>query len=185
MEYEVENKYPVADLTDTERRLSEMDAIVGTEVRQIDTYFAHPARDFSKTDEAIRIRRIGEENFLTYKGPKIDSTTKTRREIELPITPGEQGALDWTSMLEALGFQVAAEVRKRRRQLLVTWKGTPVGIALDEVEGLGTFVELEIAADARSLSEAQRHLTDLAQKLKLANPERGSYLELLLDRDGR
>jgi adenylate cyclase class 2 len=185
MQYEVENKYPVADLAEAERRLSEINAAIGADVRQVDIYFAHPARDFSTTDEAIRIRRVGEENFLTYKGPKIDSTTKTRREIELPITLGDQGVLDWTSMLKALGFQVVAEVRKRRRQLRATWNGTPVEIALDEVEGLGTFVELEILADARSLSEARKYLTELSQKLKLASPERRSYLELLLDRDRR
>jgi adenylate cyclase class 2 len=185
MEYEVENKFPVADLSETERRLDEMKAEFESDVVQVDTYFSHPARDFATTDEAIRIRRVGEENFLTYKGPKIDHTTKTRREIELPIASGERGALDWTSMLEALGFRSVTEVRKRRRHMRVTWERSSIGVALDEVNGLGAFVELEILADDRGLSEARTRIAGLAKALGLAASERRSYLELLLDRKDR
>ena len=46
-----------------------------------DHYFNGHDRDFHQTDEAFRIRRMGEKNFLTYKGPKRDTDTKTRIEI--------------------------------------------------------------------------------------------------------
>ena len=44
-----------------------------------------PCRDFAQTDEALRIRTVGDTSFVTYKGPKLDATTKTRRELELPL----------------------------------------------------------------------------------------------------
>ena len=52
----------------------------------------------------MRIRRVGNFHCVTYKGPKVDKTTKTRIEIELPL-PGEQGTLaDWKRLLAVLGF---------------------------------------------------------------------------------
>ena len=54
---------------------------------QEDIYFNSPIVDFAKTDEALRIRttKQGDEKhiFITYKGAKIDSESKTREEIEL------------------------------------------------------------------------------------------------------
>ena len=52
-EFEVELKFPVADPTEIERRLTSIGAKWASEVEQVDTYFAHPARDFAQTDEAL------------------------------------------------------------------------------------------------------------------------------------
>ncbi len=86
MPYEVEMKFPAADLAELESRLAGLGATIAAPQSEVDVYFAHPARDFAKTDEALRIRRKGSLNFITYKGPKIDAATKTRREIELPLS---------------------------------------------------------------------------------------------------
>ena len=99
MQYEVEMKFPVADMAALEGRLVEMGAAVSAAETERDVYFAHPARDFARTDEALRIRRKAEKNFLTYKGPKVDATTKTRHEIDLPLPPGEEVAEHYTALL--------------------------------------------------------------------------------------
>ena len=112
MRYEVEMKFPVAEMAVLESRLTGLGATIGESQSEVDTYFAHPARDFAKTDEALRIRRKGIANFITYKGPKIDAATKTRREIDLPLPPGEDTAQAWTGLLDALGFAAVGEVRK-------------------------------------------------------------------------
>jgi adenylate cyclase class 2 len=102
--YEVEQKFPVAELAAVQERLVALGAQLQAEREDRDLYFAHPARDFARTDEALRIRRVGTSNFITYKGPKIDPATKTRREIELDLPPGETAAAQWTELLEYLGF---------------------------------------------------------------------------------
>jgi len=79
MKYEVEKKFPVADLAEIVPKLDQLRATFSDPVLQIDRYFAHPVRDFSSTDEALRIRSVADENRITYKGPKIDATTKTRK----------------------------------------------------------------------------------------------------------
>ena len=87
MRYEVEQKFPVADMRAIREGLAALGAEVAAPQEEVDLYFAHPVRDFAATDEALRLRQKGPQNRITYKGPKIDTTTKTRREIELPLAP--------------------------------------------------------------------------------------------------
>lgn len=180
MQYEVECKYRVNDLAALEAKLHERGATIEPAKQQADIYYNHPARDFAVTDEALRIRRIGEQNFVTYKGPKIDQATKTRREIELPLEPGDAGAARFAELIEALGFRRVAEVRKGRRKAMVEFQGHEVEVALDEVERVGSFAELELSADDGGLDRARACLAALAAELGLSQGERRSYLELLL-----
>ena len=91
MHIEVEQKFRATHSAELLARLERMGAVFAEPVVQVDLYFAHPARDFAQTDEALRIRRVGERNFVTYKGPKLDAMTKTRRELELPLADGALG----------------------------------------------------------------------------------------------
>jgi adenylate cyclase class 2 len=181
MKYEVENKFPVDDLDLVAQRLIAHGAQFDEAIEQVDHYFAHPARDFAQTDEALRIRRIGQENRVTYKGPKIDQATKTRRELELPLATGDLVTSQYVQLFQALGFRSVAEVKKRRRCGRFTWNGWGVEATLDEVDELGLFVELEIQADADTLRDAQATLVALAAQLGLTVVERRSYLEMLLE----
>ena len=180
--FEVEQKYVIepGDLPEIERRLNELQPERRPAVTQVDTYFAHPQRDFGQTDEALRLRQVGEANFVTYKGPKVDATTKTRREIELPLSPGVVGAGQFQELLVSLSFQPVRQVRKTRRPILVEWEHERVEVALDDVAGLGPFVELEISADEGELDAARAVLASLATQLGLTRVERTSYLELLM-----
>ena len=182
MTFEVEQKFPAPDHSALLAKLDAFGAIRSEPIRQIDSYYAHPERDFAQTDEALRIRQTDGDNFLTYKGPKIDAETKTRREIEVPLAPGESAAATFGSLLEALGFSPVSKVQKTRTPLTVVWQGQSVEVALDDVNGLGTFVELELMADEAEVDAARDAILSLASELDLGNAERRSYLELLLER---
>jgi adenylate cyclase class 2 len=178
--FEVEQKFRVDDLNSLQARLRSLGAQFHPAVVQVDRYFAHPARDFAKTDEALRIRQVGERNFVTYKGPKLDRTTKTRREIELPLSDGNAAAESWAELLKALGFAPVAVVRKTRRTATLQFQGWEVEAALDEVDDVGRFAELELSADEHNLDAAREALAQLTARLELIASERRSYLELLL-----
>ena len=180
MHIEVEQKFRAAHGLSLMARLSQAGAVFGEPIVQVDQYFAHPARDFAQTDEALRIRRVSEKNFVTYKGPKLDATTKTRRELELPLADGAQAAESFAELLAVLGFSPVREVRKTRRVAKVPWRGGEVEVALDDVDRLGQFVELEIVADADGSAAAKELVASLAAELGLDTIERRSYLELLL-----
>jgi len=184
MQYEVEQKFPVEDLAAVVERLAAMGAKLTEPHEEVDRYFAHPARNFAETDEALRLRRKGEKFLITYKGPKIDTTTKTRQELELPLVADQQSLERWTELLERLGFRQVADVRKQRRKTAIAWQGASVEGSLDEVDRVGQFVELELVVDEHQLDTARATIASLAEKLPLGPTERRSYLELLLEAGG-
>lgn len=180
MQYEVEQKFRVVDRDELLARLNRAGVVWHDEIDQADLYFAHPQRDFSRTDEALRIRRVGQNNRITYKGPKIDTQTKTRRELELPLVAGDQWATQFQELLGALGFRTVAEVTKRRRP--GTWEhgGRTFEVALDDVAEVGVYIELELTATPDQLDAARAALAEAADALELVEVERRSYLEMLL-----
>jgi adenylate cyclase class 2 len=180
MPIEVEQKFRLLERSAIDARLASLNPSPPTATVQVDCYFAHPNRDFARTDEALRLRREGELNYITYKGPKLDQATKTRREIEVALPAGQPTADETAELLQALGFSRVAEVTKHRVESKVHWQGWEVGVSLDDVVGLGNFVELEIMADQRAVDAARECLASLAAHLGLGNCERRSYLELLL-----
>ena len=170
---EAEVKAPVDELRDVEERLSRLEARYLGEEEQVDVYFNHPCRDFSSTDEALRLRRAGDRFYITYKGPKLDPLTKTRIEHETGVDNPEEAE----QVLLGLGFESVMEVRKKRR-LYIHGDFT---ISLDTVEGLGDYVEVEgrkgAGGDPGRLLAFLRELGISPEK-----SERRSYLELLLEK---
>ena len=124
-----------AEPEEVRRRLAELGARpVGVE-EQKDVYFEHPCRSLLAGDEALRLRVAGERAELTYKGPRKPGCAKSRLEVTVPV--GDAAAAK--TLLELLGFREAVRVRKRRELYMLG----DVEVALDTVEGLGAFVELE------------------------------------------
>jgi adenylate cyclase, class 2 len=181
MHYEVEQKFRLPDPAALTAKLTALGAKGAGHCEQADLYFNHPARDFAQTDEALRIRQVDGRTLITYKGPKIDRQTKTRREIELPLGDSATTADDFGELLTALGFVPVAQVRKRRSNYHLSWQGHDVEVSRDEVEGLGDFIELEIQAGDDALDAARQALVELAACLELGGSERRSYLELLVE----
>jgi adenylate cyclase, class 2 len=177
---EIEQKYAHADFALLERRLAEWGAVPGDDHEEADHYFNAPDRDFAKTDEAFRLRRVGSSNYLTYKGPKQRADVKVRREIEVPIQPGDQAAADMTELLTLLGFRPVAVVKKRRRQATLERDGFHFTVCLDDVQGLGRFAEVEVLAPDDRRADAERAVASLAAELGLTEVERRSYLGLVL-----
>ena len=176
--YEVEVKVP-ADHAAVREKLSARNAEPIDHVTQVDTYYDAPHREFAETDEALRVREEtprDDQSFteLTYKGPLEDEASKTRREIETAVEDVEaMGAI-----LEALGFEAAAEVRKERERFALDG----YTVTLDSVDGLGEFVEVE--TEAEDIDPAREGAFDVLDALGLDPDDqiRTSYLGLLLER---
>ena len=183
--FEVEIKFQLHCLADFERQLRQLsDVPFGEQVAEADIFYQHPCRDFAQTDECLRLRSrllpYGTAEYsLTYKGPKLDSTTKTRREVEIPITMPELVE----NMLAALGFQEFACVQKTRRRLTLAINNRPVDIVFDTLPALPEtrrhFVEIETLAAEQDLEECRVLVLDIAQRLGLTEPIRDSYLKLV------
>jgi len=135
-----------------------------------DIYFNSPTRDFRRTDEALRIRIKEEGARLTYKGPKLDSRTKSR--LELTVEVKDPTAME--KILVELGFRPSGEVRKRRTKYTLG----EVTFALDDVDGLGSFLEIEAPAED-DWADKQERVLEILQRLGQGGSIRKSYLELL------
>ena len=174
---EVEVKAKIENFQDMEKKLENLGAIKSKKEFQEDIYFNSPIVDFAKSDEALRIRTTKENNntniFITYKGPKIDSESKTREEIEIGIENSEK----CSKIFEHLGFVKVRSVKKNRQY----YKYKKFEISLDDVEGLSPYMEIEIALeDGTDYSIAQEKIFELFAKLGITDGfERTSYLELL------
>ena len=157
---------------------------------QIDLYLDHPCKSFYRTDESLRLRhRIPysdtevtmldeshEPLELTFKGPKLHSRSKTRVEISIGVSDIDKTRL----MLEHLGFLIVAEIKKKR----IHYELDEIIISIDNVEGLGEYIELEkIVASRSEIDSAYNEIVDIIQRLGLdpAKSISSSYMELLSD----
>lgn len=176
---EVEVKYRLHDHADFLRRLADINATPTERHMERDTYLNSPFHDFARTDEALRLRQSTDCCFLTYKGKRHDSTTKTRTEYEIPLD--REHAPNLLQMFKSLGFHPVAEVRKQRQVYEVTWHGFQVLICEDQVEQVGHFVEIEIMIpDQTQYPLAKETVMAIARELNLHEAVTRSYLEQLL-----
>lgn len=181
MTFEVELKFRVTELDAIRAALSNLGAVEQSECVHVDRYFNHPARDFHATDEAFRIRSVGDSNCLTYKGAVVGQVAKTRHEIEIPFADGIEQSQKLFEMVRLLGFRFVREVCKSRKSLTLDWNGRHYDLALDDVPPLGQFLEIELIAEDHERETAEKAVWSLAHELDLNVPEPRSYLNLLIE----
>jgi adenylate cyclase class 2 len=177
---EIEMKFPVADFASIQQQMTRWQAKVQPAIEEADHYFNAPDRDFARTDEAFRLRCIGGENRVTYKGPKQGGPTKTRTEIEIGLESGPQAAENFRRLVQHLGYRASAVVKKRRTCLEFEREGFALQACCDEVETLGRFVEIEIVTEPAQRQRGQEILLQVVRELGLPASEPRSYLEMVL-----
>ena len=174
---EVEIKLPLFRRSITERALTDCGFKAGNLVKESDFYFTSDFHDFMKTDEALRIRTCENfttretTSFLTYKGAKLDTVSTTRKEL----------ADIAREILISLGYKKLYPVTKLRQYY---HKGRMTA-CVDQVESLGSFLELEILVDSpeqkeSALQSIEALLLDMGSSLK--ETTRKSYLSMLLSK---
>src|SRR3990170_8384094 len=108
---EVESKFWSPGNERVEKALVALGAKRLSQCDMEDVYFSHPARDFGKTDEALRLRKMEGLSELTYKGPRMKvQDVKAREEITLK----SPDPVDVQRIVERLGFKELYVVRKKR-----------------------------------------------------------------------
>lgn len=182
---EVEVKLPIYRRSTTEKALREMGFSPLDLIRESDIYFTSDFHDFMVRDEALRIRSsenltLGTCSYaITYKGPKMDSVSMTRKELETGIEDPEIGR----NIFIALGYRELTPVNKLRQY----YQLKEIHACVDQVEKLGSFLELEILAEneeARpaALKKIETILDGLGYSL--SETTRYSYLYMLQRKNG-
>jgi len=173
---EVEVKYRVESPVKVRERVRDSGGkLLGME-REEDIYFNHPCKDYSMSDEAVRLRIHGDGSAtLTYKGPRIGAVGKAREEASVHVDDPVQVL----ELLNKLGFKEVARVTKNRE----VYSLDNFTLYLDEVQGLGYFAEIETLVDSNEMiSKAIENIMELGKKLGLNEESivNKTYLELLI-----
>lgn len=174
---EVEIKAKISDKKEAFEKIKELGGIYSHSEKQHDIYFNGTDTDFRKTDEALRIRQIPDgddfKKILTYKGPKLNYETKTRKEVEVVIEDTDKMA----EILVNLGYTPSAIVDKVRR----IFKYKEYTITVDKLNELGYFIEIEsVIEDKDDIEKVQANIMEIFKKLDITQGfENKSYLELL------
>lgn len=170
--FEVEAKIKVGSTGPIRTRLIEKGAVFDKKSRQTDTYFNSPFRDFAKSDEALRIRTEDGFSEITYKGPKVQGTgAKAREEFNVEVSDPKNLA----EILTKIGFFKSAEVFKTREE----FRFMETNVALDSVDNLGEFIEIEVITDDRE--SALVKIETVRDELEITGEHISeSYLEMTL-----
>jgi len=168
-------KVKVLDLTPIRHELEQIGASYNEHLTEKDMYYNAPHRDFGETDEALRLRTTSNGTTLTYKGKKeIFHGSKIRKEYNVSIESKET----IHDILTHLSFIPVAEVNKERDY----YTFEDFSIALDDVSGLGAFVEIElICAEGVDTTDFVNRIASFAERIGVTGERiEDSYLELIL-----
>jgi len=138
-----------ARIRDWERQRAEARRLADEEgeiIEQVDTFFTVPSGH-------LKLRQLGDERgeLIFYEradlpGPKLSEYSITQTAVPAQLCETLARALD-----------ICGEVRKRRFLFLSTKWESRTRIHLDEVKGLGQFIELEVVlAPGQSPEEGER-----------------------------
>jgi adenylate cyclase class 2 len=99
--------------------------------------FDNPKDPLGKQGKLIRIRRVGRDTLLTYKGPSKSVRYKKRHELEVYVSD----AAVTEDIFKKLGYQPVFRYEKFRTEFVES-SGQPGKVLLDETP-VGNFLELE------------------------------------------
>jgi adenylate cyclase, class 2 len=162
----VEIKARCSDLAEIARAAAAAGAVRETAFVQVDTYF-----DVATGRLKLRETDGAERELIFYRRPN-DLAPKLSRYDRVSIAPGQN-----LEFILQQAFGIKTVVRKRRQ----LWRIDNVRIHLDEVEGLGSFVELEVQVTAgRDLAGCRAQAAALMDALQIrpADLVAGSYSDL-------
>jgi adenylate cyclase class 2 len=158
MKSEIEVKARIEDKDGLVKRLAALGCALSKPISQDDTVFTKKVGkldEFLSNEEFLRIRIQDDGKvILTAKKP-ADKNNKSKenlvkREYEVEVSSAD----DARGILEFLGFKEAVSVKKIRQ----TAHYGKYEICVDEIVGLGSFIELEEMGDSKQAAANQRDM---------------------------
>ncbi len=179
MEYEV--KIPVDDLRAVKEKIASSGWLLEARLKEVDNYIDLTECPGVPEDTVLRVRlkedldtrkTLGE---ITYKGPQLEENVKAREELTAVIDDPEKAV----EMFMKLGFRL---FRVSKYREIYAKPGKRAKIYLDNVEGLGYFLEVEIINPSSS-NEFREALEEIEEELGLkGRPEIiKPYLTMMLE----
>jgi adenylate cyclase class 2 len=166
---EIELKAHVRDKTQLLHALAEQHIELRPAVRQEDLVFAMPGWQERPHDRfwlRIRVQDDGRQTFTLKK-----SVTHKHDSIEYEI--GVTSSKDLEAMLRLMGYEYYAKIAKTRR----IGKVGDVELCIDEVDGLGSFIEVEKLFEDHNadLAAAETELWKVLESLGITHADHETH----------
>ena len=136
---EIELKFKIDNLDSFIEKLKSLGCEISDYINQADTIYVENLNNTDSVEGSIwlRVRKVNDKIEMNYK--KQAAKKSESQEIEFGVDDYEKA----NSFLKALGYNEWVRVNKRRRYS----KYANANICIDEVERLGSFVEIEYLID--------------------------------------
>ncbi|MEK7060178.1 MAG: class IV adenylate cyclase [Patescibacteria group bacterium] len=164
MKYEIEVKAKVKDLNILIAKLKELGCVLSSPIIQDDYIYNQKGidlKDHRHNTPVLRIREQEGKTIFTVKKNRSDELDCIEKEIEV----SNKNILK--EIIELLGFEQTVEVHKKRQK----GKYGDYEICLDEVQGLGSFIEVEKISDEDG-KVVKNELLDFLKKLGINKEDR-------------
>lgn len=160
---EIEIKFPLHNPEEVVGFLNKNAKLISKDVFQKDTYFTPVHRNFINKAypfEWLRLRETAKGSSLDYKHFYPENAKKTDYCDEFQTGVSDVDSLK--KIAENLDFKEIIIVDKKRS----LWLFKDVEIAIDDVKGLGSFIELEARKEYKDPKDGKRYLYELLGRLK-------------------
>ena len=166
---EIEVKAKVSDLPSLLKRLEELGCILSSPLSQKDRIFIPIGASIpTKSGEAaLRIREQNGKYLYTVKQTKSNDLDCIEHEMEV----SKEQAVILLETFPLIGFREVEKVAKVRRKT----KYNELEICIDEVEELGTFIEVEKLSTEENGEKVQEELFFFLESLGVKREERALH----------
>ncbi len=152
---EIELKFKVNSVADVINMLQE----ISEPLNQKDTVYVLDLNNVKSTEGSVWLRVRDTNGVVELNLKKQSSKKMESKEIEFEVNSYKKA----NDFLEALGYQKWVEVNKVRKHA----KYKNCNICIDEVEKLGTFIEIEMLIDEEDNIDYEKKLLDIAKELNI------------------
>lgn len=164
---EVEVKARLRNKTEVQKQLEALGCKFSEPITQKDTIFALPGTPFP-AGVGVNILRIREQNgkyIFTLKARLSTGLDKMEREVEVSDLNAA------AAFTKALGFEEVITLNKTRQKAnYQNWE-----ICLDEVEDLGSFIEMEEMTKDGDSSQIQEQMFEFLKTLGIIDDDQEHY----------
>lgn len=160
---EIELKFKVEDRNGLLDKLKDMNCEISEIFSQNDTIYVSDLTHVESVEGSIwlRVRKENEKVELNLK--KQSAKIQESKEIEFEVSSYEKA----NQLLETLGYQKWVVVNKKRRYS----KYLNYNLCIDEVERLGTFLEIELLVEEEDKKDYIPDLLEVAKLFQLTESD--------------
>ena len=145
--------------------------LVSEEVEE-DTYFSDKELNFVKNRVCLRTRKINDDYLeLTYKPKSTEETEKFgKKEVNIELNVKDYEDIKY--IIKQLGYIEYVSFKKYRTTYSKNVNGIERNIMIDELKGIGKFIEFEVLSEKEDKQKMLSELENFLDEFECSNLEK-------------